>query len=183
MFQGFVRIRLIIIKLELAGIARDQPGSQLIVPAREIEMGEFGAVVHPVEIIMLGRPCRKVAVHGSEIRDGEYIPSFFYVYLYIGLITPEIFQINDHIIEQMGIYQPVVRHLEGGDQPMQADRVPRQEGQLPEDDIVLCFLIPRYIDLTYRVRSRGVGVSRRLSRGKKINEQGYYRPEKFQMFR
>lgn len=153
MFQGLIRIRLIIIELELAGITRDQPGRQLVIPAREIEMGEFGAVVHPVEIIMLGRPCGKVAVHRSEIRDGKYIPSFFYVDLNIGRIAAKIFQVNDHLVEQMGIYQPVVRHLECGDQIMQTDRIPWLKGQFPLDDIILCFFIPRYIDLANGVRS------------------------------
>ena len=188
MFQGFVRIRLIVIELELAGIARDQPGGQLVIATREIEMGKFCTIIHPVEIIMFGGPCGKVAVHRSEIRDGEYIPPFFYVYLYIGLIAPEIFQVYDDLIEQMSIYQPIVRHLECGDQAMQAHRITRLKRQLPFDDIVLCFFVPRYIDLANGVWSRSISNSSRRHGGRLrrrigTKEQGYYRPEKFQIFR
>jgi hypothetical protein len=165
MLQGFICIRLIIVELDLPGIARDQPRRQLIVTAREVEMSEFSTVIHPVKIIMFGRPCRKIAVHRSEIWDGKYIPSFFYIYLYVGLITPEIFQIDDHLIEQMGIYQPVMRHLECRDQPMKTDGISRLEGQLPFNDIVLCFLVPRYIDLPHGVRPGGIGNSSRRRKG------------------
>ena len=188
MFQGFIRIRLIIVELDLTGIARDQPGSQLVVTAREIEMSEFPTIVHPVEIVMLGRPCGKIAVHRPEIRYGEYIPSFFYVYLYIGLIAAEILQVYDHLIEQMGIYQPIVRHLECDDQPVQADRISCFEGQLPFNDIILCLFIPRYVDLSYHVGLSSIRIDGRRREDRlrgsiETKEQGYYRPGKFQIFR
>jgi len=151
MLKGLIRIGLIVIELDLAGIPSDQPGCELVVPTGEIEMREFCTIIHPVEIIMLIGPCGKVAVYGSEIGKRKNIPSLFYINLDVGLIAAEGFQVYDHIVEQMGIDQPVVRHLESSDQFMQADRISRLEGQFPQDDIVLCLFVPRYIDLSHNI--------------------------------
>src|SRR6266567_574231 len=97
--QRFVGIGLIIIQFKLPGIPGDQPGSQVIITAGEIIMGEFGSIVYPVQFVPFLRPRGYVAVGRLEIRKRKDIPALFYIDLNVGYISSETFQINDNLVE------------------------------------------------------------------------------------
>jgi hypothetical protein len=109
---------------------------------------ELSTIVNPAETIVFLGPGREVAVNRFEIRNRKDVPAFLHVNLNIDDVPAEIFDIQDHLIEKMGIDKPVMGGPKSGYQLANRDGIPFFEGKLPGDDIVLCFAVALDADLS-----------------------------------
>src|SRR5947209_2720253 len=100
MFQCFIHVWEIILKLYLLRIASDEPELKPIIPAGEIVITEFETIVHPVDSKTLLGPLSYISVYRFEIRNRENIPPFANLDRYKNMIALESLEGNHHVVKQ-----------------------------------------------------------------------------------
>src|SRR5450432_382729 len=105
MYEVPAGIGTVISHFQFPRITRDQPDTQIVVPAGKIVLGIFNSVVEPAETIPLLSPGSEISVNRSYIRQRKNIPSFLHLDINIGDITTEFFQGYDNIVKKPCIDQ------------------------------------------------------------------------------
>src|SRR6202035_4795300 len=110
-------------------------------------MGIFESIIDAAQVVIFFCPRGKVPVNRSQVGNRKDIPSFFYVYLYIGNKSPEFLQRNDYLIEQMGIDNLFTGPLKRFYKIRKKDRIPSFKRKLPFYDIRLGLAVSTYKNL------------------------------------
>jgi hypothetical protein len=109
---------------------------------------KFQSVVDAAEGIVFFLPGGEVSVYRFEIRDGENVPSFFYIDRYFDEVAVKAFERDGDFVEEAGIDEQFAGALEGGYELRQVYGVAAFERQLALYDIGAGFPVAGDDDVT-----------------------------------